>query len=227
MNLARLYAELEADRDWREEEIRAFQNRGAKLENEDDQKRYRRALVLLLYAHYEGFCKFALTLYATAINQSGILCGNADYALAAASLGSLFRDLRNPNKKSDIFRHALPDDSKLHQFAREREFVERTSELEKLPVRITEDVVDTESNLTPTVLRKNLYRLGLPHEKFDSHKDKINMLLSIRNGISHGSLKDGVEEQQYRQLRASTYSIMNGVSIDVMKALFEETYVRV
>ena len=227
MKLSQLYAELEADREWREQEIRGFQNRGAKLESEEDQKQYRRALVLLLYAHYEGFCKFALTLYVSAINQSGILCGGAEYALAAASLDSLFRDLRNPNKKSDIFRHSLPDDAKLHQFAREREFVERTSELEKLPVRITDDVVDTESNLTPTVLKKNLYRLGLPHDKFDGHKDDINKLLSIRNGISHGSLKDGVEEPLYRQLRTSTYSIMSDVSTDVMRALFEQAYVRV
>jgi hypothetical protein len=227
MNLPKLYAELEADREWREDEIRAFQNYVAKLDSAGDRKRYRRALVLLLYAHYEGFCKFALTLYVSAVNQSGILCGQADYALAAASLAGLFRDLRNPNKKSDIFRRPLPDDSKLHQFAREREFVERTTDLEKLPVNITDDVVDTESNLSPVVLKKNLYRLGLPHEEFDSHRDDINRLLNIRNGISHGSLKDGVEHPLYVQLRSSIYSVMSGVSLGVRKALSETSYVRV
>ena len=226
MNLAQLYAELEADREWREEEIRTFQNRGAKLDNQDEQDRYRRALVLLLYAHYEGFCKFALVLYVSAINQSGIVCGTAEYALAAASLAGLFRDLRNPTKKSDIFRNALPDDAKLHQFAREREFVERTAELEKLPVKIEDDVVDTESNLTPVVLKKNLYRLGLPHDKFDNHKDEINKLLAVRNGISHGALKDGIKEKLYRELRTATYSIMSAVSVDVMKALYETSYLR-
>ncbi len=226
MNLAQLYAELESDREWREEEIRAFQNRGAKLESKSEQERYRRALVLLLYAHYEGFCKFAFTLYVTAVNQSGILCGKAEYAIAAASLTNVFRDLRNPGKKSDIFRHTLPDDAKLHQFAREREFIERTSEVEKLPVNIGDEVVDTESNLSPTVLKKNLYRLGLPHQKFDGYKDEINKLLAIRNGISHGSLRDGVEEKLYRQLRASTYSIMTGISVDLMGALRETAYIR-
>jgi MAE_28990/MAE_18760-like HEPN len=226
MNWDQLYAELESDREWREEEIRTFQNRGAKLESQSDQERYRRALVLLLYAHYEGFCKFALTLYASAINRSGIVCGKAEYAIAAASLASVFRDLRNPNKKSDIFRQSLPDDAKLHQFAREREFVERTAELEKLPVKISDDVVDTESNLSPTVLKKNLYRLGLPHQKFDTYSGDINKLLAIRNGISHGSLRDGVEEKLYRQLRSSMYSVMTGISVDLMKALHESAYAR-
>jgi hypothetical protein len=226
MNLAELRAELEGDMAWREEEIRTFQNRGSTIKTEDERKRYRRALILLLYAHYEGFCKFAFALYASAINQLGLSCGEASFAVAAVSLADLFRDLRNPQKKSDLFRRALPDDTKLHQFAREREFIEQTAELNKRPVRIPDYVVETDSNLTPIVLRRNLYRLGLPHEQFDSHKDEINRLPGIRNGISHGSLKDGVEEKLYEQLRNSTYSIMSGLSADLMKALQERSYAR-
>lgn len=104
MNLASLRAEIEADRAWREEEIRELQNRGSAIKEEEESKRYRRALVLLLYAHYEGFCKFALALYATAINSSGILCGEASYPIAAASMSDVFRNLRNPQKKCDLFR---------------------------------------------------------------------------------------------------------------------------
>ena len=115
MNIAELRAELEADRAWREDEIRNFQNRGAAIPEEQEQKRYRRALILLLYAHFEGFCKFAFTLYATAVSSSGISCGEANYAIA--TLAGLFRDLRNPEKKSELFRRDLPDDAKLHRFA--------------------------------------------------------------------------------------------------------------
>lgn len=226
MNLAALRAELEADRAWREEEIRAFQNRGATIEDEEELKRYRRALVLLLYAHYEGFCKFAFTLYATAINNSGISCGEAAYAIAAASLNDMFRNLRNPQKKCDLFRRELPDDAKLHQFAREREFIERTAEVEKRPVRIPDEIVDTESNLTPVVLKKNLYRLGLPFDQFEVHDGEIRQLLNLRNGVSHGSLKEGVEETIYMRLRAATFSIMSDLGSGIMKALSERAYAR-
>lgn len=227
MNLATLRAELEADRAWREEEIRAFQNRGSTIEDDEELNRYRRALVLLLYAHYEGFCKFALTLYATAVNGSGISCGEANYAIAAASLNEVFRGLRDPQKKCDLFRRELPDDAKLHRFAREREFVERTEEVDKRPVRIPDEVVDTESNLTPVVMKKNLYRLGLPHEQFEIHDGDIHKLLNLRNGVSHGELKDGVGETLYMKLRAAAFSVMSGLGTGIMKALSEKAYSRV
>ena len=219
MNLAELRAELETDRAWREDEIRAVQNRGSTIADEEELKRYRRVLILLLYAHYEGFCKFAFALYANAVNQSGISCGEATYAIAAASLADLFRNLRNPTKKSDLFRRELPDDVKLHRFAREREFVERSSEVDNRPVSIPDHVVDTESNLTPVVLKKNLYRLGLPHDQFEQYNGDIHKLLNVRNGISHGSFKDGVDRKLYEELRTATSTIMSGLGAGVMKAL--------
>jgi hypothetical protein len=226
MNLAELRAELEADRAWREEEIRAFQNRGAMIDDEGELDRFRRALVLLLYAHYEGFCKVAFTLYVSAINSAGISCGEATYAIAAASLSDVFRNLRNPEKKSDLFRRQLPDDAKLHQFAREREFIEHTVDLNNRAVRVPDDVVDTESNLSPIVMRKNLFRLGLRHDQFDLHSANINQLLGVRNAIGHGALKDGVKEALYLKLRASTFEIMSDLAIGIMKALSERAYVR-
>lgn len=226
MNLAQIRAELEADRAWREEEIRTLQNRVALVSDDEDLKRYRRVLVLVLYAHYEGFCKFAFTLYASAINRSGISCGEASWAIAASSLSELFRTLRNPQKKCDFFRRELPDDAKLHQFAREREFIEHASDVNGRPVSIPDEVVDTESNLTPVVLRKNLFRLGLPHDQFQSHDAAINKLLNLRNGISHGSLKEGVEKRVYEQLRTSTFAIMSGLGTGIMKALSERAYAR-
>lgn len=226
MNPAAVRAELEADQAWREEEIRLFQNRGAAITDEEELRRYRRALVLLLYAHYEGFCKFAFTLYADAVNRAGIKCGEATYAIAAASLSEVFRNLRNPQMKSDLFRRLLPDDTKLHQFAREREFIEQTAAMENRPVRIPDQVVDTESNLTPTVMKKNLYRLGLPHDQFESYDGDINRLLRIRNGISHGELKEGVATTLYEQLRTATFEIMSRLSAGIMKALSERAYAR-
>lgn len=160
MNLADLRAQLEADQAWREDEIRAFHNRGAVIQNEEELKRYRRALVLLLYAHYEGFCKFALSLYADAVNQSGILCGEASYAIAAAWLADLFQSLRNPHAKCKLFRRKLPDDSRLHQFAREQEFVELSSEFDKRPVRIPDAVVDTESKSMANCLEEESLPVG-------------------------------------------------------------------
>ncbi|MGA2880937.1 MAG: MAE_28990/MAE_18760 family HEPN-like nuclease [Bryobacteraceae bacterium] len=143
MNLPDLSAQLESELAWRQEEIRFFQNRGTMLLKADEQDQYRRALVLILYAHFEGFCKFAFDLYRTAINGEQVACNEASPAIAAAGWAKLFKELRDPSTKCAEFKHALPDDGKLHRFARDREFMERSIEFNRLPVTIPDDFVAT------------------------------------------------------------------------------------
>jgi hypothetical protein len=100
MNLVQLRAELEADQAWRRDEIRFFQNQAARLDTTERPNPFQRVLILLLYAHFEGFSRFALTLYVNAVNGTGMICGEANSAIAAASLANLFRDLRDPQHKT-------------------------------------------------------------------------------------------------------------------------------
>jgi MAE_28990/MAE_18760-like HEPN len=71
MNLVQLRAELEADQAWRRDEIRFFQNQTARLNAEEQQNPFRRVLILLLYAHFEGSSRFALTLYNSSCSLQG------------------------------------------------------------------------------------------------------------------------------------------------------------
>lgn len=226
MNIAQLWAELENDQAWRQREIRFFQNQSAKLESEKEQNQFRRPLILLLYAHFEGFCKFALSLYVKAINEEGIKCSDADYAIAAASLADLFRTLRNPEKKCEDFRRSLPNDTVLHRFARDREFIERINLFDKRTVNIPDHVVDTESNLKPVVLRKNLYRLGFPHDQFEDIEGKIHLLLKYRNKIAHGELLTGIDREKYERLKDATYKVIDRIKRDVMHSLQNKQYLR-
>src|SRR5689334_6536765 len=226
MNISQVWSEIEEDLSWRLDELRFFQNQLAWLKSEQEQERFRRALVLLLYAHFEGYCKFALTLYVDFINRSGITCADATFAIAAASLSDLFKALRNPDKKIPEFRNALPDDTKLHQFGREREFIERTAEFAIRPVKVADDVVDTESNLKPIVLRKNLYRLGFASDQFAEHEGSINQLLEYRNKISHGQMQGGLSGNSYDTLRGAVFEVMNEIKLQVMRAIKNRSYLR-
>jgi hypothetical protein len=219
MNLPDLSAQLESELAWRQEEIRFFQNRGTMLLRPEEQDQYRRAVVLVLYAHFEGFCKFAFDLYRTAINGEQVACNEASPAIAAAGWARLFKELRDPSTKCAEFKHALPDDGKLHRFARDREFMERSVEFNRLPVTIPDDFVDTESNLKPVVLRKILYRLGLPHDQFSQHEGKIDRLLRVRNKIAHGESRSGVTAVDYGELRTIVFQIMEDVKRQVMESL--------
>jgi hypothetical protein len=224
VDISSVYAEIEAEQDWRYAEIRFFQNQ---VENvvPDKQDQFRRVLVLILYAHLEGFFKFALILYINNVNITNIQCREANDAIAAASLSELFKELES-NKKCTEFKNTLPDDTKLHQFARQREFIKQSASFENRPVNIPETVVDMESNLKPFVIRKNLYRLGFSHDQFRHVEDNIERLLNYRNKIAHGESTSGINSADYLALRDSSFEIMNEVKRLVLEALQNRNYLR-
>jgi hypothetical protein len=225
MNIEDIRAELESDFRWRQGELLFLQNQGASLA-EAEQETFRRAVVVLLYAHFEGFCKFALLVYVNEVNKAQVKCHEASYALAAASLADLFEALRNPMKKCEIFHNTLPDETKLHRFARDREFVERSNEFLGRTVAVPEKVVDTESNLKPIVLQKNLFRLGLPHDLFSLYEGTIHRLLETRNKIAHGISKEGLKRENYEELRNAVFIVMEQIVAEITTALREKKYLR-
>ena len=226
MNLEELWAEIEDEQKWREEEIRFLRKRVPDLTTDVERDLFRRALILILYAHFEGFCYFTFMHYVRAVNKEGLTCGEVDYPIAAAALSDVMRALRDPFKKCAEFRRDLPDDSKLHRFARDREFVEQTDALNLRRATIPERAVDMESNLKPIVLRKNLYVLGFAHDQFESIERDINTLLEMRNGIAHGKFRQGISEDIYEKLETSVYQIMKVVKHDIMEALQKKRYLR-
>lgn len=220
-------AQLEEELAWRTEEILFFQNQCSSIEHVELRDKFRRALVLLLYSNFEGFCKFGFSLYVAAINQEGIDCRDADYAIAAASLSDVFASLRDGKKKAKEFRNDDPDDEKLYRFARDREFVERAFEIMGRKIKIPESVVDMESNLKPAVLRKNLYRLGLPHDQFSTLEPEIAQLLALRNKIAHGETKQGIGERLYEQLRTSALRVMTDITAGLTQAFSEKWFLAI
>ena len=226
MELTKFRAQLEEEFEWRSAEMRFFNNLCERVPTTDQKEQFRRALVLLLYAHFEGYCKFSLALYVSAVNDSGLLCNQVTPAIVAATLHDVFVALRDPTRRAPEFRSKLPDDSKLHRFALDREFVERTEEIMCRPVAIPENAVNTESNLKPIVLRKNLYRLGLPHDQFASFEGTIDKLLAFRNKIAHGETKAGVKQEVYDELKDSAFRVMSGITAGITKALDEKWFQR-
>jgi RiboL-PSP-HEPN len=130
------------------------------------------------------------------------------------------------DRKSEIFRGSLPDDAKLHRFARRRDFVEQFSEFAKQVALVPEDTIDTESNLHPVVMQKNLYLLGLNHDVFSKHDGNILHLINRRNNIAHGADKNGLTENEYGQLESAVFKIMDDLMDIVMEAIQKESYRR-
>ena len=226
MNLPVIRAELEDEQTGRQNEMRFLRNQLANISDPSEKMQFRRVLVLMLYAHYEGFCKFALSQYLRAINRAAIRCEEATSAIVAGAWSKVFTAMERGNQKSEIFRSSLPDDAKLHRFARRRDFVEQFSEFAKQVAQVPEDTIDMESNLHPTVMQKNLYLLGLGHDVFSKHDSDILHLIYWRNNIAHGSDKKGHTENEYERLESTMFKIMDDLMDIIMEAIQKERYRR-
>jgi hypothetical protein len=225
MNFDAIRAELDQEMAWRVEEIKFFQNQGNLL-NEEQKNRYRRALILILYSHFEGFCKFAFLHYVQILNRSGVRCRDANYALAAATLALAFHGLRDTQKKNPFYGRQLPDDPVLHRYAREREFMERMDDFTASVLRIPDEVVDTESNLKPNVLKATLYKLGLDPSQFEDIYSDVGQLVGLRNNIAHGATKKGIDQKLYDVYERAAFRVMTKVAEDIMEALKNSSYLR-
>lgn len=219
-----VFRQMEGDRAVREREIRLVGNVARKAASQSEREMLFRTSVLLTYSHLEGFCRFALTAYISAINALNLNCKDASFAIAAASLTELFGALRHPQTKHEFFANALPDDIKLHLMAREREFVANYDAAMQRSIQLPETVVDTESNLNPVVLMKNLFKLGLDYKSVEPHKSNINKLLGVRNAIAHGDVLKVPKSEEVDDYVTAAFSVMGFVQNEVYAALTNGAY---
>lgn len=207
MTTSDFVAELYRQFNWRFDEVRRLKNLLANEPDPQARDDLRKSLVVMVYAHFEGFCVFSLQHYLTAVNQARIDCQSAVPAILAGAWEHVFNAMQHGDEKCKVFRQALPNDPNLHRHWRRRHFVEDIHRFLALPVTVPDDVVDSESNLKPQVLQRNLFLLGLDHTFVDPHAQTIHNLLGRRNRIAHGDDRRGVPEREYEEYEAMVFEI--------------------
>lgn len=73
-------------------------------------------------------------------------------------------------------------------------------------------MIDTESNLWYIVLKKNLFKIGLPIDFFEDHKHTIDKLVNRRNGIAHGNERSGVSCHDYEKMEREVLQVMEDIN---------------
>ncbi|MCR4991198.1 MAG: hypothetical protein K6A38_10100 [Lachnospiraceae bacterium] len=210
MNPEELREQIESELAWRQEELSFIKNQ---LNYVADMKKdqFRKTLVLMLYAHFEGFSKIALQTYLQYINNMNLNICDVNSTLQAAALKREFSAYDTGDKKNEFFKKPLPNDVFLHKLSRRVELIERIEDFKRQRFFLDDDIIDTESNLRYIVLQKNLYFCGLPIDLFDEQKNYIDSLVNRRNSIAHGDCKSGVDEKEYMKWEEQTYTVMNTI----------------
>lgn len=211
MTANELRAALETELAWRQEELAFFKNQLNSIK-EDNKSKYRKSLVLVLYAHLEGYIKISLQTYIQYINSQQLSRKDVNTGLMVAGMYREFLAYENLDRKCEIFRRELPDDARLHRLFRRIDFMEKVDDFKEQKLNIDDQIINTESNLRYIVLQKNLYKIGLPIDLFKDYQSDIDALVNRRNSIAHGDFKAGVTAQEFSNWETKVFSILSGVT---------------
>jgi len=162
---------IQEDSAWRKKEISSLKQRVARAGNET-RTIMMRAGILILYAHWEGFVKFAAETYITHINER--------VSRFNEPLTEHFTDLlrwRCIQRKGDYPHSKTP-----------LGFLDAMEEWKIKPdTELSDGMIDAESNLNSDVLQKILRIIDIPFNDFESKKNLIDKkILGRRNPIAHG-----------------------------------------
>jgi hypothetical protein len=219
-------SELEEDKGKRLEEIAFLENICGSLQNETQQDRFRRSMLLMLYAHYEGFAKLAFEIYRRHLNDSALVGGQVKSVLATCLFQEILRGVRIPESARDFLPDPIKEIKELRPLGLEVEIVERSRLLLETVIEIDEKFISVEDNLWPVVLKKVLFRLGLPHDLFDAHEGSIKNLVNRRNGIGHGAETRGVDLVVYGTMKNAVLEIMDTLQTRIIDAIENKLYLQ-
>lgn len=168
-----------------------------------------RALWTLLYAHYEGFCKFAWDLYCENLQQLGIKREACSAAIARFSLAKKFKGLRKDISDAVLWSLCV------------RDYSDWMKENAEFDFRL-----ETKSNLWPDLFRSNCKEIDLPHAEVDRYELKLRVLVSRRNEIAHGKKMVIPSLSEYQPYEDAVKLVMHELAIAVMESLADKTYLK-
>lgn len=253
VNISRYRALIEEDLFQRLEEINFFNNQlnnfraidSSDTETERvkaEKDKYRKSLVLILYAHFEGFFRYSFEVYAEALNNENIAIHKAVEPLAASSHSSEFEDYEDIVKysglDSDLFNREIKKLEKRIAFLSKVEL--KKSQPLKLHIGNYNDkksVIYTASNLKSEIIDRILYAfgvhqdLGISKSDFGQLTGRITQLMIKRNVIAHGDNKapefrNGVSESEYNDFKNSFDKIVELIPIVITKAMNQKLYLK-
>lgn len=151
-----------------------------------------RSAIAMIYAHWEGFLKLAGRYYLEYVSSQRLKNSELSKSFMTISLGSYSRMFEN-SKKYSTYGSII-------------EFFEQDLESRaNIPFK---SVIDTESNLSSTVLREIIWCLDLSYDSFEIKEKLIDeKMLAKRNHIAHGEYLE-IDSQDVIDLRNEILALM-------------------
>lgn len=202
--------EIENDLDWRWSELASIKIQIVKADKGSVKyEALLRALVVLLYAHYEGFCKFSWDLYLDTLEKQRLKRKDCDDRIVRLSLNKKFKEL-----KSDLSPQGVWDFFTTH-------FPLLMDDHLEFKVRL-----ETQSNLWPNLLKANSQEVGLSCAMADYHESLLKALVRRRNNIAHGRRELIRDLDEYEKYENAAFDAMYELGLSVVDCLEGKAYLK-
>jgi RiboL-PSP-HEPN len=216
-------AEIENDLAWRLDEIRYLRN---ELIGGGDRNAWpvsaMRAILVMQYAHLEGFARNSFAVYVQAVNSCNLKAHEVHPNIFASALVPEFNALRNgagsePEAEgSRLMRRAV----------NQVDFISKIRHLEKDICRVeVESAVSMEMNFGSDVFRRTLYRLGIPEgEVSKAYYNSLEFVRKMRNDIAHGSRRERIEPGEFEANQRQCERFMSDLAQLISRAIAAEWF---
>ena len=171
-----------------------------------------RGAVAVLYAHWEGFVKFALQQYVSFVRQQGAKhreLTDCFIAMAAKKQIEILVASKRPRLQIDFVTWL-------------------TAEWDKRAHLPKESIIDARSNLNVEVFQDLVCQVGLPYRNEYSVAEKpvIQRLVDLRNDLAHGKWKQVDEAEWNDQLHPRVRDMLELLCVDVENSATQKGYLR-
>ena len=201
--------QIEEDLAWREAEMASLKAQIIGSRSGQIRTALLRASWALLYAHYEGFCKFAWDLYLDALKSAGWRRRDCQDQIARLSLHKAFRTFRGNLSPKDIWDFCQSG------------FRTLLDEPLTFATRL-----ETKDNLWPDLFCKNCELTALPHTMADEYATELKVLVGRRNDIAHGQRLEIRNLQEYRKYEEVVQLIMHELAVGIVDSIEQEAYLK-
>ncbi|MEH2027271.1 MAE_28990/MAE_18760 family HEPN-like nuclease [Nostoc sp.] len=202
--------QLEDDLDWRQAELASLKSQVIKATNGSVMHQVLlRAMWALLYAHYEGFCKFAWDLYLDELKNSGVKRKECKDEIARLSLQKQFKELKGDLSLENLWKFTQTGLKSLLE--------------ENIDFQIK---LETESNLYPNIFRENSLQVCLDCTLVEQYQIELRTLVRRRNDIAHGQKMIIKDLKEYQKYEDAALEVMHELAISIVDCLDNKLYLR-
>jgi hypothetical protein len=202
-------AQIVEDLGWREAELAILRKQLTLTKAGTVQEAtFLRTNLAMVYAHYEGFCKFSLGVYIDAMEKQNLKPCDLKWSIAAPSLKKFHAELRDTADVGDFFTLLLDS---FEKHLNDKPLFERPENI---------------ANLWPDLLARWMVRLGLDSKNIQAESFRLKTLVDNRNHIAHGKKLTISSRTELDQVSNSATLAMHEVAVGIAYALEQRLYLR-